>query len=1114
MAVLFAVGAQAQSPPPDAPTVAAIEARIADLESDGIDASTREAALEQYRRALDDVRAAAAFETQAREFELARVEAPQQEATLRARLAAGAPAEPVGLLEGGESTAEIEQRLNVERAQLVAAEQTLAQIGQQLDALRDRPAEARARLSEASQEQRALSTAMETAAPAEADPVGEARRAADRARLRALDAEIRMLELDLLSQPARLSLREVRQQEAAADVERLRDRVQRLRTLLAERRRGEAERVVAESDAAKVLEATESEAVRSLVETNVALAEELAALGESARRVAEEQQDAGSELDSLRRRFESARQKLDVAGLSPALGRFLQAEQRDLPGPAEFGQSSRARGARIAAAGLRAIQLDENLERWRQTDRRVGELVDSVADEVDDTLREGIESLVGARVDLLRRLLRVNSDYLRTLSELEYTDQQIRQVVAEYRDFLSRNLLWVRNETVLGPAKLMRLPGEVAALFEPGRWLAAARALAAGSLSSPLQMLAWLLLLLGIWGGSRGRRLLRETARRVGKPSEDRMSFTLQAVGLTLMLAAPWPLFTLLTGHQLGVGGHATAASAAVGNALVQISPLLFFLTAFRGVCVRGGLAEAHFRWSSEGVAALRRELALLAATLLLPGFLMLVATRFVVLDESSAFVQLTFLVLVAGLVRFLYKLLRPAHGIVERLRRRPGQRPVLRWPWFWMVVALAIPVFLGVAAVAGFLYSAGMLLDRLITTLLLLLALVVLRELVVRWLLVMRRRLLLREALARREAARQADAAGAPGDGAAASGAAGIGGEPGSDVASLDADSRKLVNVALAVGGLLSLGTIWAPVLPALGMLETVTLWQYAETAGDVETLARVTLTDLLLALFVVLLTVAAARSLPALVEIFLRQRRAVPSGSRLAFATLTRYGLVLIGLGVALSTVGINWSKLQWLVAALGVGIGFGLQEIVANFISGLIILIERPVRVGDVVTVGDASGTVSRIRIRATTIRNWDEQELIVPNKEFITARVVNWSLSDEITRIFFQVGVAYGSDTKKALELIREAAAEHPAVLDEPPPLVTFESFGDNSLNLGLRCYVSSIGDRLETRTDLHLAIDRKMREAGIVIAFPQRDVHLDTAGPLEVRMVDRPEGGAG
>jgi potassium efflux system protein len=216
-----------------------------------------------------------------------------------------------------------------------------------------------------------------------------------------------------------------------------------------------------------------------------------------------------------------------------------------------------------------------------------------------------------------------------------------------------------------------------------------------------------------------------------------------------------------------------------------------------------------------------------------------------------------------------------------------------------------------------------------------------------------------------------------------------------------------------------------------------------------------------------------------------------------------LTGYGITGFGVLLVFGTLGLSWSQVQWLIAALSVGIGFGLQEIVANFISGLIILFERPIRVGDVVTVGETTGQVTRIQIRATTIRNWDKQELLVPNKEFITSRLLNWSLTDTINRMTIVVGAEYGCDTRKALALLAEAAAENPLVLEDPAPVITFEGFGDNSLTLVLRYYLGALDNRLSVTSELHQAIDDKFRAAGIGIAFPQRDIHLHASAPIPV-----------
>jgi potassium efflux system protein len=156
--------------------------------------------------------------------------------------------------------------------------------------------------------------------------------------------------------------------------------------------------------------------------------------------------------------------------------------------------------------------------------------------------------------------------------------------------------------------------------------------------------------------------------------------------------------------------------------------------------------------------------------------------------------------------------------------------------------------------------------------------------------------------------------------------------------------------------------------------------------------------------------------------------------------------------------------------------------------------------------VVTIGDQSGTVTRIQIRATTVTDWDRRELIVPNKEFITGKLINWSLSDPITRVVIPVGVAYGSDTQATEKLLLKIARENLMVLSQPEPSALFLGFGDNSLNFELRVFVGGLDNRLPVTHHLHLAIEREFRKAGINIAFPQRDIHLDTSGPLELRLV--------
>jgi len=294
--------------------------------------------------------------------------------------------------------------------------------------------------------------------------------------------------------------------------------------------------------------------------------------------------------------------------------------------------------------------------------------------------------------------------------------------------------------------------------------------------------------------------------------------------------------------------------------------------------------------------------------------------------------------------------------------------------------------------------------------------------------------------------------------------------------------------------------------ILPALNFLENVELWSYSSEVDGVSKMIPITLANLMVAVIVAIVTVVAAKNLPALLEIILLNWFPMDAGSRNAVSTIFNYAITALGIVIVFTTIGLKWSNIQWLIAALGVGVGFGLQEIVANFICGIIVLFERPFRIGDTVTIGDVSGTVTRIRIRATTVMDWDRKELIVPNKEFITGRLVNWSLSDNVIRIRIPIGIAYGSDTTLAEKLMLKAAKANQLVLDSPEPQAVFLGFGDNSLNFELRVFINGINDWIPMLHKLNQTVDSEFRQANVSISFPQRDVHLDQIGPLEVRVV--------
>jgi small-conductance mechanosensitive channel len=225
---------------------------------------------------------------------------------------------------------------------------------------------------------------------------------------------------------------------------------------------------------------------------------------------------------------------------------------------------------------------------------------------------------------------------------------------------------------------------------------------------------------------------------------------------------------------------------------------------------------------------------------------------------------------------------------------------------------------------------------------------------------------------------------------------------------------------------------------------------------------------------------------------------------GAREAIGTITRYVVLLIGFLVILQTAGINLSAITVLAGAVGIGVGFGLQTIASNFISGLIIMFERPIKVGDRIEVGGVHGKVTEIRARATTVLTNDNIAVIVPNSKFIAEDVVNWTHADDEVRFRIPVSVAYGSDARRVEQLLIEAAQRCPDVLADPPPGVRLTAFGDDGIEFELRVWSRSLVDRPgKLRSDVSFLIYEIFSEHGIEIPFPQRDLHIRSGlGPLQ------------
>ena len=283
------------------------------------------------------------------------------------------------------------------------------------------------------------------------------------------------------------------------------------------------------------------------------------------------------------------------------------------------------------------------------------------------------------------------------------------------------------------------------------------------------------------------------------------------------------------------------------------------------------------------------------------------------------------------------------------------------------------------------------------------------------------------------------------------------------------------------------------------LGLWSTTSSIVGAVLAAEVQ---RGALSISLGAVVVFVVTVAATFILSAIVRFVLEEEiypRVAPQRTLpYAVSTLVHYSLVLTGFLLGVAALGVDLTKITILAGALGVGIGFGLQSLVNNFVSGLVVLYERRINVGDAVLIGDVGGRVQQLGLRACTVRTWEGAEVIVPNASLTSEKVSNWTLSDEHRRVDVAVGVAYGTSPERVADLLLSVAHKHSHVLAQPAPIVLFRGFGDSALLFEMRVWTNRFDSWMQTQSELTVATYAVLREAAIEIPLPQRDVHVRPA----------------
>ncbi len=926
--------------------------------------------------------------------------------------------------------------------------------------------------------------------PAPNTPLGQAQLAQRQAESAAQKARVDELELAQLSANNRQELARMRAEVHQRKAASLDAYLQDLRNQLNSLRQREAEMALARTEQ---LAENSGDMPAGITEQFRINRELSSALNQQAQRmdlVASQQRTAANQTIQVRQALSTIREQSQWLGVSNVLGEALRAQVArlpDMPKPQQLdNEMAQLRVQRLYYEDL--LERQKSLRQLRQDDNS----------DLTPEQRRILEAQLKTQRELLTSLLSGCDNLILGVTKLKVGNSQLVDALNEVKEATHRYLFWTADVSAVDfgyPINLARDLHRLLSLDTLGQ-LGGAMVMMVTSRETVLPLLG-AVLLVGFSISSRRhfRKFLERASSKVGKVTQDHFSLTLRTVFWSILVALPLPVLWAALGYGLQ---HAWPypIAIAIGDGVTASVPLLWAFMVSNTFARSQGLFIVHFRWPQTRVARAMRFYTLCIG-LVVPLMMMLIAFDNLEDREFSATLGRLCFILICGALSLVTVSLKRAGIPLHLDKEGNGDNLINRMLWNAMI---AIPLVAALASCIGYLAAAQALLARLETSLAIWFLLLVIYHIIRRWMLIQRRRIAFDRARQRRAEILAQRARGEEELAAQQTAADSVDvEEPVIDLDAISAQSLRLVRSILTLIALVSVIVLWSEIHSAFGFMENIRLWDVSTTVQGVESLQPITLGSVVIAILVLVITTQLVRNMPALLELALLQHLSLTPGTGYAITTLTKYMLILIGGLVGFSLIGIDWSKLQWLVAGLTVGLGFGLQEIFANFISGLIILFEKPIRIGDTVTIRDLTGSITRINTRATTITDWDRKEIIVPNKAFITEQFINWSLSDSVTRVVLTIPAPAEANSEEVTNVLLTAAQRCSYVLETPPPEAFLVDLQQGIQLFELRIHAAEMGHRMPLRHELHQLILRGYQEHGLEMPFPPFQVRMETIG---------------
>lgn len=1018
----------------------------------------------------------------------------------------------------------LEQDLALKKSSLSQAQAELEAIDSRINERAESQRSRKDRITAVPIEKEALSKQIsDLPATIENDLLTEAKRISFIAERQRLDVEVPALQMELAlmnaEEAATLSL--LRRQLKSIEVERLKQETQYYTEAVNRIRKADAHnrRADALAQATKAFDSNKKwqHALGLVFEDNVALIDDELGVQTKLQNLQRSLSETEKSKASFSEEFEQIKSRADRTGASRSFGIRLRQQRKLLPDTVTLRRQVRERMQDYEDAQLHYFDLREKRKKLDDIEDEVDalygqnvsaplthgqrdrELSDQDVQEINqkqNEIKQKIRTAYGQQRDDLGLVIAAYDKYIEELEDYESSQIQLADLSDQIAAYVDERVLWIRSHESFTFASLTSDYKSLFVFIDRAKWNRIGAAywfdLGAHLFVYSLFVVIWIFLL-----ATQSRQTIRikQTSKKAASRLNTSMKPTIQALLMTISKASILPLPLFFLGWRLSAGAYRDGIDAEKIAPLLHLADNLRYvgfglltLELIRNVHRPQGLAQSHFSWSESGSRIVSQQIQSFIWLVTPLVIAIAVLDAWTVEGDTEALSRLLSIGVYLLLALTMHRLADPEEGTISSWVQQNKNGWIDRFAFLFHFLSVLLPVVMAVLTGVGFTYATNRLAVKFGQTIIFLYGLLFIRAFLIRWLGMRHRRMAIEQARQARQALQHdekhkdiASVLAVPDttDGK-------------STLAEVSAQTRRLMSTTIVIVAIVGVWLIWTDVLPALHYFDNLML------PGT-----QLRIPSLIAAMMIAILTATAARNIPGLLQITLLEWLPIEKSSRYAIAAVTQYCIAIVGLLAISGQLRIGWDQVQFLAAALTFGLGFGLQEIFANFVSGLIILFEQPVRVGDVVTIDGVSGVVNRIRIRSTTITDWDRKEYIVPNREFITGKLLNWTLTDTTNRITFEVGISYSSDPVQAHALIIQCIQEHPFVLPEPVPLVTFEAFGDSSLNFKIRAYLPSLDQRLQTVHDLHVSINKAFRQAGIEIPFPQRDLHLRSAIPLPI-----------